>query len=403
MDEHRAVALDLRATLSIPTDKSSVSPLYLPHLLPCPGPGRCDFHTGIFGRPFDEVKQTWWCARCQKKHPTCITTRTSIASTSSRSLLELLPTELLQHVLEHLPLSSEAALAFTSHTLCEKVGTRSWSIQGQDRSQLVTLLARDTPTYATCTPCAILRPCYSPLAWPLLKSHREERGIPESVYVVSEFLAIKVAQAFDHQREHGPCASLLTCAGTYRKPWAKQEKAFVEKIGFSQEDFDLGLAITYEASGRLYPGGAQASNKLITHVQYRIMLPRSWTSFTVAQRFTVLRKFYLCPHTYASKVQYRDPKNPDFPSDSSIIPWLPDQGPIPEGLFMCSECPTEFRSRAESDDTENKHSIIFDVWRESIRACNDGISEATFCSTSNLNILMRLGRIKGMFAGARPI
>jgi hypothetical protein len=64
-------------------------------------------------------------------------------------------------------------------------------------------------------------------------------GIPVSVYAVSDFLAVKMTDAQRHKDL--VCSTLLNCAGTYRKPVALQERAFIKNAGFCQSDVELGL------------------------------------------------------------------------------------------------------------------------------------------------------------------
>jgi len=375
--------------------------LFLPDILPCPGTGRCDFHAALFGHSADrdEVPKQWFCPKCQKEHPTILSPPPTSSTTSTLSHLEALPTELLLQIYGSSLEPKILSLPLASRKLYEVLGSKTFRNLGLGRSELVALLARDMPAYARCFQCVKLRPYHSALAWPLLKHHREERGVSPSVYAVSEFLAVKVADSHTSRHDSGICAALLNCAGTYRKPLAFQEKAFMKNAGFTQEDVDLGLAITYEASGRI----CSATPKLLTHIKYRINLSRSWISYTVAQRGAILRQFYLCPHTFASKVQHRDPSDPTYPTDSSITHWESHQGPMPIAKWICSSCPTDFRSTAEFDEAKNQHSIVFDVWRESTRNCNDGLSELAFCKTPNHIIQVKLGRIREAFEAAAPI
>ncbi|KAF2250041.1 hypothetical protein BU26DRAFT_504442 [Trematosphaeria pertusa] len=377
--------------------------LFLPDILPCPGPGRCEFHTSIFGGSDDPeaVPEVYSCPRCQEEHPTTIDPPSGSPSPTCPSRLESLPTEILQDIGERVPMPYRALLAFSSRTLHHKLGKRAFDVPTRDRLLLSDLLSRNMPAYATCWDCRTLRPYYSALAWPLLKIHRKERGIPSSIYGVSEFLMTKALAYCDSQRKTGNCfMSLLTCAGTYIKPWADNDKSYAEDAGFSKDDLQMGLQITYEASGRI--STKHTADRLVTHVQYRINLPRPWTSFAVAQRFAILRDFYLCPHVYASKVQYRDPHDPTFPADSSIKHWLPHEGPVPEATLTCSKCSAEFRSTVEDD--KGHQSITFDVWSESNRTCNDGLTETTFCQgTSYSNGLLGNSKIRGMFESAPAI
>jgi hypothetical protein len=375
--------------------------LFLPDILPCPGPGRCEFHAALFGQSVarDQIPQKWFCQKCQKEHFTCISPPLASQKASTLSHLESLPSELLLQIHGYLLEYNLPSLPLVSRTLYERLGTKGLQDLDLRESGLIALLARDMPAYATCSQCEKLRPYHSALAWPLLKCHREERGVSQSVYAVSEFLAVKVADSFTSVHDDGICASLLSCAGTFRKPLAFQERAFIKNAGFSQDDVDLGVAITYEASGRI----SSPTSKLLAHIKYRINLSHPWISYTVAQRGAILRKFYLCPHTFASKVQHRDPSDPTYPMDSSIAHWESHQGPMPIAKWICSSCPTEFRSTAEFNESKKQHSIVFDVWRESTRNCNDGLTELTFCKTPNHNHRLKLDRIREAFEAAASI
>ncbi|KAF2643646.1 hypothetical protein P280DRAFT_213956 [Massarina eburnea CBS 473.64] len=248
-------------------DNDSHRSLFLPDILPCPGSEQCAFHASIFGSgDQNETPNEWRCPKCEKLHLTTIAPPRAVepSTPTSRSRLETLPTELILHVIGYLPATGEAALAFTSHALNSKVGTRAWSLDCRERDHLTTLLAKDTLTYAKCSPCGMLRPVSSDLAWPLLKRHKEERGVSPSVYAVSEFLAIKMVDK--HVSSDGPqslCGSLLTCAGVYMKPWALPDNVVIKDAGFSSDDVDQGLAIGYNASGRI----AERAQKLV--VPYR--------------------------------------------------------------------------------------------------------------------------------------
>ena len=392
------LVLTKMALLENDTDRRS---LFLPDILPCPGPDRCEFHAALFGQSADrnEIPQQWFCPKCQREHATTISPPSTVPTGSSSSYLESLPIELLLQINGYLLERSSLLLPLVSRTLYVKLGSKGIQTLHSGRSELVTLLARDLPAYATCFRCEKLRPYHSNLAWPLLKRHREERGVSHSVYAVSEFLAIKMVDSYQSQRGDSICATVLNCAGTYRKPFAFQETAFIKKAGFSQDDVESGLAITYEACGRI----SVPACKLLTHITYRINLRSPWVSYTVAQRGAILRGFYLCPHTFASKVQHRDPGDPTYPSDSSIVHWESHQGPMPIVRWICYSCPTEFQSTAELDESSKQHSIVFEVWRESTRNCNDGFSEMTFCKTPNHNHWMKLDRVRVAFEAAAPM
>ena len=73
---------------------------------------------------------------------------------------------------------------------------------------------------------------------------------------------------------------------------------------------------------------------------------------------------------------------------------------MPEALWMCSKCPTEFRSQAESNEETGKHFIVFDVWHEQSGSCADGMQEVTFCKDRNNNHGSQFGRIRRMFESA---
>ncbi|KAF2682965.1 hypothetical protein K458DRAFT_390242 [Lentithecium fluviatile CBS 122367] len=381
-------------------EKDDRHTLFLPNLLPCPGPGRCDFHATFFGQSdHNEVPKEWFCQKCQKKHFTTVSRPSSMASVHATNHLALLPAELLLHIATYLPKSCWPSLALTSRMVYQKIGLLGSDVLGRDKLRFMALLARDMPAYATCSQCERLRPNHSALAWPLLKCHRWERRISNSVYAASEFLADKLVDSHEYQYDNGVCPSLLNCAGTYRKPWTPQIGPFIKRAGFSQQEVDLGLAIGFEATGRIF---APAS-KLLTHIKYRIELRHPWTSYTIAQRGAVLQGFYLCPHTLASKVQPRDPRDPTYPADSSMAHWQSHQGPMPIALWACPHCSSEFRSAPEFDSEREQYSVVFEVWRESTKNCNDGMIEMTFCGNPNKHWWSKLGRIREMWAAATPI
>ncbi|KAF2475467.1 uncharacterized protein BDR25DRAFT_391572 [Lindgomyces ingoldianus] len=295
-----------------------------------------------------------------------------------------LPTEILQQIAGYLPVSSQASLAFTSRYLCRLIGTSTWinswaklnQVANRRKIQFLSHLARDMPAYAHCKECNILRPYDSECAWPLLRNHREERAIRPLVYSISEFLTQRTRMYYRHGRETGTCLSVLTCSGTYHKPWADQD---IEDVGFSQEELKQGLPIKYSTTARLAKD--LTIDRLITHVNYQINLPQHWSSFSVAQRYAILRDLYLCPHTYASKIQYRDPDDPTYPADSSIAHWLPSRGQIPDSIWRCSQCPTEFRARVGSDSGLVCRFEI-DVWQHSTGSCGDGMIEMVHCGAA---------------------
>ena len=80
--------------------------------------------------------------------------------------LELLPTELLQHLSETLPASSAAALALCSHRSCSALGSKYWTRLNDDdqRAEKIAFVALLEPTFPTdivlCERCVKLhRPC----------------------------------------------------------------------------------------------------------------------------------------------------------------------------------------------------------------------------------------------------
>lgn len=281
-------------------DRDNHRSLFLPDLLPCPGSGRCAFHKSIFGDHEDrsQIPEEWFCPKCQTHHPTTVRLNVSADTNhASPSRLERLPVELLLHIAQFLSPVWEAALALTCQTIHSKIGIQPRGITSWEKRVFLDLLAKETPNYAECGPCAVLRPVTSAFAWPLLKVNREQRGVPPTVYGVSDFLAMKV-KGTDNSAQ-GLCFSLLSCAGELHKPWTSSaDYASLKELSFAQKDLEQGLKVTYEASGRNCLDG-----EVKTHVQYRIELPSPWTSFTIAQRAAVLRGLYLCPHTYAAKVQ----------------------------------------------------------------------------------------------------
>ncbi|KAJ4349446.1 uncharacterized protein N0V89_008061 [Didymosphaeria variabile] len=300
-------------------------------------------------------------------------------ATGSASRLETLPTELIQHIIAYLPHDSPVLLGCASRTLYEKVGNTRvkntvelWYGSRND-------LQRDTPAWVPCFNCQKFRPYTSEHAWPYLKLHREKRHIPSTVYGLSFFLDRKVTEYLKYQGHFPFCSALLTCAGTCHKPLSPADRSTLEGTGFDSLDATLGLPIQYKASPRIY--AYRAKHSVIVHIRYRISTPHPWTSFTTPQRYAILRGFYLCPHTYASKVQHRDKTDPTYPADSSIAHWLPHQGPVPEAQWRCKHCPSEFVSNFKTTDERGRNQLVFDVWKTTLKRCNEGVAEMTLCKT----------------------
>lgn len=79
----------------------------------------------------------------------------------STSILERLPSELLQHIARQLPLSSAASLAFCSKSICSVVGRQYWhdlSSQTLEKETFLTLIEKDHPGHWLCHVCTILHP-----------------------------------------------------------------------------------------------------------------------------------------------------------------------------------------------------------------------------------------------------
>ncbi|PVI04930.1 hypothetical protein DM02DRAFT_133963 [Periconia macrospinosa] len=283
------------------SDRDNHRSLFLPDLLPCPGSRRCAFHASIFGNSNNpsETPEEWYCTKCQTLHPTTLRLNEptgAVAATPSG--LEMLPTELLLYITQFCP-ASHTMLALTCRDIYCKIGIPRSSLTYWGRGSFISLLARDILDHAECRHCGLLRPISSPHAWPLLKINRESYGVPPTVYGWSDFLAKKMQNDTIRGVAPGICLSLLACAGELKKPWANQSDLdCIKPMGFAQDVLQHGLTVTYKASGRFMWSG-----RLVTHVRYRIKLPAPWTSFTIVQRAAVFRNFYLCPHTYASKVQ----------------------------------------------------------------------------------------------------
>ncbi|KAF2267181.1 hypothetical protein CC78DRAFT_530981 [Lojkania enalia] len=380
--------------------------LFLPDLLPCLGSGRCEFHAKIFGSskgPRD-VPEQWFCEQCQKSHATTIRPDANRTQNRIQSQLELLPAELLLQITQYLPRNSEAALAFASRSLCDKLGTKSWPKPWNDSeswstwSSLISALARDMPAYASCNECGVIRPYNSACAWPLLKNHHTDRNLPATIHGVSSFLAQKLQDYYVHGKSTGICASLLECSGTYRKPWATHELRAMADIGFP--NVEQGLLLNYRARVREKRArNAQVIKfPLASHVQYVIELPKPWSTLLVSERYAVLRGLYLCPHVYASKLQYRDTTDPTYPTDSSVSHWLPD--PIPECTRHCSHCFVDFRCRFGSA-SELHHLIKIDVWKTLNGICGDGFTESVHCPP--LNGPLQYGLAKELFETGKPL
>src|SRR4051794_18476980 len=104
-------------------------PLFLPDILPCPGPDLCEFHSSIFNsaKISKENPGEWYCKGCKRSHQTVLTTASSSSNPlKSLSIIESLPNELVQHIATLLPCHSQGALALTSKTICRKIGNGSW-------------------------------------------------------------------------------------------------------------------------------------------------------------------------------------------------------------------------------------------------------------------------------------
>ncbi|KAF2175108.1 hypothetical protein K469DRAFT_702980 [Zopfia rhizophila CBS 207.26] len=366
--------------------------LFLPDILPCPVPGRCEFHAKIFGSRDQpgNIAEEWYCWRCDKMHPTTLTKAANPGATRP-STIESLPTELLQHIAGYLPVSCRASLAFASRTLCNRLGTEAWSRTAfwgnkSERYNFLSLLSRDLPTYGLCGRCVMLRHYDSECAWPLLRPHREMRGIQPPVYSVSEFLAQRTLAYYRHGRETGTCMSILACSGTYRKPWTADDRIHAEYAGFKDDDLELGIPIKYKADARL----AADNLEIISHVQYQIDLPQPWTSLELAECWAIIRGLYVCPHTLSH--------------------WLVTTERQKESTWICSTCPTDVRgtinSDANSDENadENgneKSSIVIDVWQNSVGRCGDRMTDTVLCPVSGQ--WFRKGKIREMFESARPL
>ncbi|KAF2732323.1 hypothetical protein EJ04DRAFT_554159 [Polyplosphaeria fusca] len=133
------------------------------------------------------------------------------------------------------------------------------------------------------------------------------------------------------------------------------------------------LKISYTADARISTPKSRAV--VITHVQYQICLPGPWRSFKPAERYAILGEFYLCPHVYASKLQYRDPNDCTYPADSSISHSLPET--IPDCQLTCPACLADFRAQFLQSEGS---IIVIDVWRELSGGCNDGFKDRIYCS-----------------------
>ncbi|KAF1976774.1 hypothetical protein BU23DRAFT_626216 [Bimuria novae-zelandiae CBS 107.79] len=354
--------------------------LFLPDILPCPGQGRCEFHSNIFGSSADlkDVPESWYCMRCEKEHRTTVEPMPKIVA-DSPSRLETLPTELIQHIVSYLPHDLPVMLGCLNRTLYHKVGSARLKANNNHWINPYTWneLEKDTPAWAPCIDCQTFRPYTSEHAWPCLKMHRAGDRIPSTVYGFSAFLERKVIEYYQHDGQFEICSSLLACAGTCHKPLSSSDRGVLDHAGFQDLCTDLGIPIHYEAQPRILRSGS--SFTVLVHIQYRISIPLPWTSFSTSQRYAILRKLYLCPHVYASKVQYRDPDDATFPADSSIAHWLPHQGPVPEARCHCSQCPSVFLSNFNIKDDQGRDQIVFDVWKTSAKRCDDNIPENTLC------------------------
>ncbi|KAF2119329.1 hypothetical protein BDV96DRAFT_642360 [Lophiotrema nucula] len=316
--------------------------------------------------------------------------------TPGQSQLESLPAELLEHIGRYLPRDAAASFTLTSCTISQKLGTNAWAVVSQStkaKERFIQKLSRDISTYAPCLICGVLRPFDSAQAWPLLKRHDGNRSTPGSFHAISSFLAQKVKAYQESGGRYGVCPSTLACSGTFLKPWATQDIGILTNTGFDQHIIQNGLPITYKATTRLGKFSA-SSTPLLSHVQYRIELPSPWSSFSTAERFAILRDFYLCPHIYASKLQYRDPSDPTYPADSSISYWLPD--PIPESQLLCQFCYADFRA-VFSSTSELEHGIAIDVWRNLDGGCNDGFKELVYCHPRDYWGPYKYGQVKQTF------
>jgi hypothetical protein len=201
-------------------------------------------------------------------------------------------------------------------------------------------------------------------------------------YSVSNFLAQKVIKFYQGDRVRGLCMSVVECGGTYKKTYAVEDKENLEKVGLDALDVDEQLPIHYRAYGRIgneAEDGGQQHNKtkikhgppLITHVQYKIELPKEWKKLHKAEREAVFRGLPLCAHINAM----------DFGTDDLVIPTKAEDRDraTAQGLRFakdrvlvtkrCTKCAVEAQF-----DPGPGYKLTLDVWRyyEALM-CNDGI------------------------------
>lgn len=83
------------------------------------------------------------------------------ARNHSSSILERLPSELLQLIAGDLPLSSAASLSFSCKSICYVVGIQYWhdlSSQPLEKEIFLAFIEKDHPAYWLCHVCNILHP-----------------------------------------------------------------------------------------------------------------------------------------------------------------------------------------------------------------------------------------------------
>jgi hypothetical protein len=111
-------------------EKGHLCSLFLPDILFCPGLGRSDFHAAIFVQSDDrdEIPKQWFCQKCQLVHSITILLPPAVSNdSSSLGHLESWPLNLLQYVINCLPLDNPPALALTSCILYEKLGSSAFA------------------------------------------------------------------------------------------------------------------------------------------------------------------------------------------------------------------------------------------------------------------------------------
>lgn len=176
--------------------------------------------------------------------------------------------------------------------------------------------------------------------------------------------------------------SVLECGGTYKKPYADEDKKALEKAGLGTLDVHSGLPIYYRACGRIGKKAKDSRRQrdqtrirhnppLVTHIQYKIELPTQWNKLLKIEREAVLRGLPLCSHIKAL----------DFGTEDLIVPTKAEdiardrsKGRIGlEGRMVVERRCVECAAEAQFDPGPG-YKLTLDVWRyyEAL-VCNDGI------------------------------